>query len=193
MISASHRSRNAKTLNSLGERGGAAAGDPLAVFAVPSGQDQFGVGLFDGLLEQAAFEQLAAPLDARFKAFGEIGVVRGQGQFQADLSLKDEALVLALDLGVGDRSLKLLRGTHGDVLRWRGGVALRALLSIPSRFLQIRAQTADRQENFWPVRTLNEPDVGGRNRRRTPAMAAGLADRIWAMHEWVTMPSVQRR
>jgi hypothetical protein len=48
--------------------------------------------------------------------------------------------------------------------------------------------------NFcWHVRTLNEPDVGGRNRRRTPAMAAGLADHIWTMHEWVTMPSVQRR
>ena len=34
-----------------------------------------------------------------------------------------------LDCLGGDRSLKLLRGTHGDVLRWRGGVAMRALLS----------------------------------------------------------------
>lgn len=47
--------------------------------------------------------------------------------------------------------------------------------------------------NFcWPVRTLNERDDGGRWRRRTPAMAAGLADHVWTMREWITMPSVQR-
>jgi len=48
--------------------------------------------------------------------------------------------------------------------------------------------------NFcWPVRTLNERDEQGRIRKRTPAMAAGLADHVWTMREWVTMPSVQRR
>jgi IS1 family transposase len=48
--------------------------------------------------------------------------------------------------------------------------------------------------NFcWPVRTLNERDDRGRVRNRTPAMAAGLADRVWTMREWVTMPSVQHR
>jgi IS1 family transposase len=48
--------------------------------------------------------------------------------------------------------------------------------------------------NFcWPVRTLNERDDGEHIRRRTPAMAAGLADHIWTMREWITMPSVQRR
>jgi hypothetical protein len=48
--------------------------------------------------------------------------------------------------------------------------------------------------NFcWPVRTLNERDAGGPWRRRTPAMAAGLADHVWTMSEWITMPSVQRR
>ena len=31
------------------------------------------------------------------------------------------------------------------------------------------------------------------SRRRTPAMAAGLADHVWTMREWITMPSVQRR
>jgi IS1 family transposase len=46
--------------------------------------------------------------------------------------------------------------------------------------------------NFcWPVRTLNERDDRGRIRRRTPAMAAGLADHVWTMREWVTMPNVQ--
>ena len=48
--------------------------------------------------------------------------------------------------------------------------------------------------NFcWPVRTLNERDDMGRLRRRTPAMAAGLADHVWTMREWVTTPCVQRR
>ena len=75
-----------------GERGGAAADDPLAVLAVPLGQDEFGVGLFDGLLEEAAFEHLAAAFDARFEAPGEVGILLGHGQFQADLGLKDQAL-----------------------------------------------------------------------------------------------------
>jgi IS1 family transposase len=44
----------------------------------------------------------------------------------------------------------------------------------------------------WPVRTLAERDGMGRVRRRTPAMAAGLADHVWAMRGWVTMPCVQR-
>ena len=48
--------------------------------------------------------------------------------------------------------------------------------------------------NFcWPVRTLAERDDWGHLRRRTPAMAAGLADHVWSMREWVTMPCVQRR
>jgi hypothetical protein len=48
--------------------------------------------------------------------------------------------------------------------------------------------------NFcWPVRTLNERDEQGHVRRRTPAMAAELADHVWTMREWITMPGVQRR
>jgi hypothetical protein len=48
--------------------------------------------------------------------------------------------------------------------------------------------------NFcWPVRTLTLRDGMGRLRRRTPGMAAGLADHVWTMREWVTMPCVQRR
>jgi IS1 family transposase len=46
--------------------------------------------------------------------------------------------------------------------------------------------------NFcWPVRTLEDRDQDGRVRKRSPAMAAGLADHVWTMREWVTMPSVQ--
>ena len=48
--------------------------------------------------------------------------------------------------------------------------------------------------NFcWPVRTLNERDERGQIRKRTPAMAAGLADHVWTMREWITYPSIQRR
>jgi hypothetical protein len=46
--------------------------------------------------------------------------------------------------------------------------------------------------NFcWPVRTLEHRDEDGRVRKRSPAMAAGLADHIWTMREWITMPAVQ--
>jgi IS1 family transposase len=46
--------------------------------------------------------------------------------------------------------------------------------------------------NFsWPVRTLREPDREGLWRRRTPAMAAGLADHVWSLREWLTFPAVQ--
>jgi IS1 family transposase len=48
--------------------------------------------------------------------------------------------------------------------------------------------------NFcWPVRTLREHDENGPWRQRTPAMAAGLADHVWTMREWISMPSVQLR
>ena len=47
--------------------------------------------------------------------------------------------------------------------------------------------------NFcWPVRTLRE-SIGERAyRRRTPAMAAGLADHVWSLKEWLTFPTVQQ-
>jgi IS1 family transposase len=47
--------------------------------------------------------------------------------------------------------------------------------------------------NFcWPVRTLREQGGDGRWRRRTPAMAAGLADHVWSLEEWLTLPAIQR-
>jgi hypothetical protein len=48
--------------------------------------------------------------------------------------------------------------------------------------------------NFcWPVRGLEERDEHGCIRKRTPAMAAGLADHVWTMQQWITYPSIQRR
>jgi hypothetical protein len=46
--------------------------------------------------------------------------------------------------------------------------------------------------NFcWPVRTLRIEDGRGERRRRSPAMAAGLADHVWTMAEWLSRPTVQ--
>jgi IS1 family transposase len=46
--------------------------------------------------------------------------------------------------------------------------------------------------NFcWPVRTLRVQDRDDRWHSRTPAMAAGLTDHIWRLHEWLTYPAVQ--
>jgi len=47
--------------------------------------------------------------------------------------------------------------------------------------------------NFcWPVRTLRIEDDQGNWRKRSPAMAAGLADHVWSMAEWLSRPVVQR-
>ena len=48
--------------------------------------------------------------------------------------------------------------------------------------------------NFcWPVRTLREKDAEGHWHDRTPAMAAGLADHVWPLAEWLAFPAVQRK
>src|SRR4051812_2718757 len=47
--------------------------------------------------------------------------------------------------------------------------------------------------NFcWPVRTLAIKDEGRHSQPRSPAMAAGLADHVWTMAEWFSMPTVRR-
>jgi IS1 family transposase len=47
--------------------------------------------------------------------------------------------------------------------------------------------------NFcWPVRTLAVRDDRGHRQPRSPAMAAGLADHVWSMDEWFSMPAVRR-
>jgi len=48
--------------------------------------------------------------------------------------------------------------------------------------------------NFcWPVRTLRVRVTDGPWQQRTPAMAAGLANHIWTLSEWLTFPGVQRK
>jgi hypothetical protein len=47
--------------------------------------------------------------------------------------------------------------------------------------------------NFcWPVRTLRQRGSDERWQQRTPAMAASLADHVWSLEEWITLPAVQR-
>jgi hypothetical protein len=44
--------------------------------------------------------------------------------------------------------------------------------------------------NFcWPVRTLRQNNGGQTYHQRTPAMAAGLADHVWTLREWLTFPA----
>lgn len=47
-------------------------------------------------------------------------------------------------------------------------------------------------DNFcWVVRTLRTRRADGSWKRRTPAMAAGLASHVWSLKEWLTFPTVQ--
>ncbi len=48
--------------------------------------------------------------------------------------------------------------------------------------------TAYRYNFCWPVRTLRIKGEDGRWRQRTPAMAAGLADHVWSLEEWISFP-----
>jgi len=43
-----------------------------------------------------------------------------------------------------------------------------------------------------PVRTLRQRGPDGQWLPRTPAMAAGLANHVWFLSEWLTFPAVQR-
>ena len=46
--------------------------------------------------------------------------------------------------------------------------------------------------NFcWPVRTLGIKDDEGNLQKRSPAMAAGLANHVWSIAEWLTFPAVR--
>lgn len=44
--------------------------------------------------------------------------------------------------------------------------------------------------NFcWMVRTLESKDEAGGRQQCTPALAAGLADHVWSLQEWLTFPA----
>ncbi len=49
-------------------------------------------------------------------------------------------------------------------------------------------------DNFCrAVRTLRIKGEDGVWQRRTPAMAAGLADHVWPLSEWLTLPAVHQK
>ena len=43
----------------------------------------------------------------------------------------------------------------------------------------------------WPVRTRRMRGAEGQWEQRTPVMAAGLADHVWSLTEWLTFSAVQ--
>ena len=51
--------------------------------------------------------------------------------------------------------------------------------------------TAYRSNFCWPVRTLRTKAEDGRWQQRTPVMAAGLADHVWTLEEWINFPAIQ--
>jgi hypothetical protein len=56
------------------------------------------------------------------------------------------------------------------------------------------AMTSDTMYRYnfcWVVRTLRVKGKDGRWQKRTPAMAAGLADHVWSPQEWVRFPAIQ--
>jgi len=52
--------------------------------------------------------------------------------------------------------------------------------------------TMDSHNFCWVVRTLRTKDDQGHWQARSPALAAGLADHLWSMAEWLSYPVVQR-
>src|SRR5215831_15416503 len=85
-------------------------------------------------------------------------------------------------------------GGASVVLRRRHAGSLEALWVHGQRpwFHEVMTDFTMYSDNFcWPVRTLEHRVEDGRVRSRSPAMAAGLADHVWTMREWITMPSVQ--
>ena len=57
--------------------------------------------------------------------------------------------------------------------------------------IDAESRTMDVSNFCWPVRTLRVKDEEGRWQKRCPAMAAGLADHIWSIPEWLAFPSVR--
>jgi hypothetical protein len=58
---------------------------------------------------------------------------------------------------------------------------------------KVKFANDESRERFLAAdRTLRQRGEDGRWQPRTPAMAAGLADHVWSLREWVTFPACQR-
>lgn len=91
---------------------------------------------------------------------------------------------------------RLVAGAAGATDRHGNAREVREACTFPEGWRVREAMSGFTMSSYdvcWPVRTLNERDNVERSRRRTPAMAAVLADHVWTMRGWVTMPGVQHR
>ena len=68
--------------------------------------------------------------------------------------------------------------------RGQGNVAVRARYGDDDRLLLYC--------KACKVRTLRQKVGPRRYRQRTPAMAAGLADHVWSLREWISFPACQQ-
>ena len=75
------------------------------------------------------------------------------------------------------RNSRQVRKTYGFSKDWEVHQAMSAYISYSYNFC-------------WPVRTLRVRGKDGGWQARTPAMAAGLADHVWSLREWVTFPGI---
>ena len=74
-------------------------------------------------------------------------------------------------------------GVNGNVLLFEG----------PGRSREAVTYFTMYSYNFcWPVGTLRVRMSDGHWAPRSPAMAAGLTDHVWSLHEWLACPAVQR-
>jgi hypothetical protein len=107
------------------------------------------------------------------------------------VSVEPRAVFGALPEGVSTSYLERHNGTD----RHRNARKARKTYRFSKEWTMHEAVSAFTHYSYnfcWPVRTLRQKDDAGRWRRRTPAMAAGLTDRVWPLSEWLTLPGVQR-
>jgi hypothetical protein len=83
---------------------------------------------------------------------------------------------------------------HHGTDRHRNGRKIRKTLGFSKDWQLPNAVTSCTMDSYnfcWPVRTLRSRGAEGQWEQRTPAMAAGLADPVWSLTEWLTFPAVQ--
>jgi len=83
---------------------------------------------------------------------------------------------------------------HHGIDRNRNGRKIRKTLGFSKDWQLHNAVTYFTMSSYnfcWPVRTLRIRGAEGQWEQRTPAMAAGLADHVWSLTEWLTFPAVQ--
>lgn len=110
--------------------------------------------------------------------FGTIAaVLPAWGMSQVSRAI-DTAFVEREDATDRHRNAREARKTDRSSKDWRHPEAVTSLTLYSSH-------------SCWPVRTPAFTDAPGRGRKRSPAMAAGLADHAWSMSEWLSFPAVQ--